>query len=138
MYPRLWRELVLPILRTPGSLRNRLRMVSTERFHASASSEGAKCLSLATEFGVSALNCSLQIRTGTLTETSHGYRDTAKSSFRSSPRCSMGIVRNVSRIQCSSWKHKSSLSLILVCKILTTCGGLTYQFFAVIRSSMCR
>jgi hypothetical protein len=40
MYPRLWRELVLPSLRTPGSLRNKLRMVSTERFHASASSEG--------------------------------------------------------------------------------------------------
>jgi hypothetical protein len=46
MYPRLWRELVLPILRTPGSSRNRFRIVSTERFHASASSVGVKCLSV--------------------------------------------------------------------------------------------
>jgi hypothetical protein len=69
MYPRLRRELVLPILRTPGSLRNKLRIVSTERFHASASSEGVKCFSVVIEFVVLALNCSLEICGGTLTET---------------------------------------------------------------------
>lgn len=68
MYPRLCRELVLPILRTSGSLRNKLRMVSTDRFHASASSKGVKCLSLVIEFVVLASNCSPEIGVGTLTE----------------------------------------------------------------------
>jgi hypothetical protein len=67
MYPRLWCDLVLPSLRTPGSLRNKFRIVSTERFHASASSEAVKCLSVIEL--VLALNCSLEIRGGTLTET---------------------------------------------------------------------
>jgi hypothetical protein len=44
-------------------------MVSTERFHVSASSEGVKCFSHVIEFAVLALNRSLEICAGTLTET---------------------------------------------------------------------
>jgi hypothetical protein len=49
-------------------------MVSTEGFHASASSKGVKCFSLVIECVVLASNCSLETRGKTLTETSHVHR----------------------------------------------------------------